>query len=477
MKTTKSETFIKILPWALFILGILSYISLIFNNNVWMDEAFTASLVNTDMAGVIERSMADTLPPLYNIYLKIMTDIFGYTIPVMKLASVIPMILTMLLSVTVVRKRHGNKVSSIFTAALFSMPYLMYFGVEIRMYSLGFFFATASGIFAYEVIYDSCLKNWIWFTLLSVLAGYSHHFAFVTVGFVYLYILLYYITRDRANIKRFFICLLATFILYLPCLIVTLKQISAVSGYFSMPEVTLSVFIKYMYYPYTVGVKVLSVLLVLTVLYLAVKCIIRIFKEPEKSGADMYALFIFMIYYGVLLFGTAVSRIMTANIFVDRYLFFAFGLIWLFFSIEGANLTAKSDVIKTAAFYIFLVFTLVIGIFVYRSEREIEYKVNPDEMISYLNENIREGDALVISADTEALYWCLNFYKPGFINCKNIDEAMTLLNDGECENVWIAVDISCGATLEELGLSTQNPELIDDFLFDRYEMELYRIGK
>lgn len=477
MKTIKSETFIKTLPWALFILGILSYISLIFNNNVWMDEAFTASLINTDMAGVIERSMADTLPPLYNIYLKIMTDIFGYTVPVMKLASVIPMILTMLLSVTVIRKRHGDKVSSIFTAALFSMPYLMYFGVEIRMYSLGFFFATASGIFAYEVIYDSCLKNWIWFTLLSVLAGYSHHFAFVTVGFVYLYILLYYIIRDRADIKRFFLCLLATFVLYLPCLIVTLKQITAVSGYFSMPEITLSVFIKYMYYPYTVGVKSLSVLLILVVLYMVVKCIVRIFKAPEKSGTDMYALFMFLIYYGVLLFGTAVSRIMTANIFVDRYLFFSFGLIWLFFSIEGARLTAKSDTVKTVSFYAVLVLTLVIGIFSYKSEREIEYKVNPNEMISYLNENICEGDALVISADTESLYWCLNFYKPGFKNCKNINEAITLLNNGECENVWIAVDMTDGATLEELDLGNHKPKFIDNFLFDRYEMELYCIGK
>lgn len=474
----KAEKFFKILPWALFVLGILSYVSLIFNNNVWMDEAFTASLVNTDMEGVISRSMADTLPPLYNIYLKIMTDIFGYTVPVMKLASVIPMILTMLLSVTVVRKRHGDKVSSIFTAALFAMPYLMYFGVEIRMYSLGFFFATASGIFAYEVLYDSCKKNWIWFTLMSVMAGYSHHFAFVTVGFVYLYILLYYIIRDRKNIKRFFICLLATFILYLPCLIVTLKQISAVSGYFSMPEVTLSVFIKYMYYPYTVGVRIMSVLLVLVVLLLAAKCIVKILSDRENSGRDMYALFMFLIYYGVLVFGTVVSHIMTANIFVDRYLFFSFGLIWLFFSIEGADLTAKSDVFNAVSFPAILVLVLLIGICSYNSEKEIEYGVNPDKMISFLNENVSDGDALVISADTEALYWCLNFYRPGFNNCKDCDEALKLLDDNKCSNVWVAVDKSDGADFSSLGYSgSSKPELIDDFFFDRYEMELYRISK
>lgn len=476
----KTEKIYKILPWALFVLGILSYVSLIFNNNVWMDEAFTASLVRTDMAGVISRSMADTLPPLYNIYLKIMTDIFGYAIPVMKFASVIPMILTMLLSVTVVRKRHGNIASSIFTAALFSMPYLYYFGVEIRMYSLGFFFATASGIFAYEVLYDSCLKNWIWFTVFSVLAGYSHHFAFVTVGAVYLYLFLYYIIRDRAHIKRFFLCLLSTFILYFPCLVVTLKQLSRVSGYFSMPEVTLKVFIKYMYYPYTVGVTFLSVLLLLIVILFFVKCVFTIFKDRERASVHMYALFMFLIYYGVLLFGTAISKVMTANIFVDRYLFFAFGLIWLFFAIEGSTFSepsAKSQSLHLIMSSAVLIMTLVIGIASYRSELNIEYGVNPNEMISYLSENVAEGDALVIGAKTEAFTWCLPFYQPNFRQC-SLKDAIDLKNSGECKNIWIAID-KADSTIDDVLESSDfagRAEYIKDFKFDRYEMELYSLN-
>ena len=167
------------------------FISLTFNNNIWLDDAFTASLVNTDMAGVIKRSMADTLPPLYNILLKLSTDIFGYRIPVMKITSAVPMILTMLLGATVVRRRFGYLTSYIFIIAITFMPNMFFYGVEIRMYSLGFMFATASGICAYEVVCSPSRKNWCIFTAVSVLAGYSHHFAFVTVGFVYLYLLLY----------------------------------------------------------------------------------------------------------------------------------------------------------------------------------------------------------------------------------------------------------------------------------------------
>lgn len=475
----KTDKLYRIFPWALFILGTLAYVSLIFNNNVWMDEAFTASLVNTDMAGVIARSMSDTLPPLYNIYLKIITDILGYTVPVMKLASIIPMVLTMLLSVTVIRKRHGNLVSSLYTASLFAMPLMLHFGIEIRMYSLGFFFATASGIYAYEVLYDSNRRNWIMFTVLSVLAGYSHHFAFVTVGAVYLYILLYYIIRDRAHIRRFFICLAATFVLYLPCLIVTLKQLSRVSGYFSMPDVTLSVFINYMYYPYTVGLTPVSVLLMLTVIALFVYCLVTILKNREEASVHMYALFMFLIYYGVLIFGTAISKVMTANIFVDRYLFFATGLIWLFFCLMGNSLAESLRKIPgIIAYSVLLIFVLIIGIISYRIEYRAEYDVNPDEMISYLEENVSENDALIVSGDTEALIWCMLFYSPKLKLYNGIDDAMEGLTTGQYQNIWIAVD-TADSTLEEvLDAATikTEPVHIDDFSFDRYNMELYRIS-
>ncbi|MBQ6128526.1 MAG: glycosyltransferase family 39 protein, partial [Lachnospiraceae bacterium] len=120
---TKSE---KIIISAVFVLLTAVYVSLIWNNNVWMDEAFTASLVHTDFAGVISRSMADTLPPLYNIILKIMTSVFGYNIPVMKLASVIPMVLTLFAGARTVRKRFGFMTALLFMIFLTFMPLMLY---------------------------------------------------------------------------------------------------------------------------------------------------------------------------------------------------------------------------------------------------------------------------------------------------------------------------------------------------------------
>lgn len=466
MSKEKKET---IISYFLVLIGVVVYVSLVFNNNVWLDEAFTASLVRTDMAGVLERSMADTLPPLYNIILKLSTDIFGYVIPVMKLTSVVPMILTMVLSATVVRKRHGFVTSTLFTLALMSMPNLLFFGVEIRMYSLGFFFATASGIYAYECIVDSNKKNWIIFTVLSVLAGYSHHFAFVTVGLVYFYMLLHFIIKDRANIKRFFFCLIGTFVLYFPCLLVTLKQFKSVSGYFSMPEITLPVFIKYCRYPYTVGITPLTIILAASVFALIIISIVRLYKD-KKSDILFYAIACFSIYYLVLLFGTAISKVMTANIFVDRYLFFAIGLLWLFYSIEITQF--KNPRIHYAA----AILIILCGISGYVKEYKIEYTENADEIINFLDSNVENGDVLYTLEDNEEMAFCLPFYEEDLTNYEDLNEAVNA-SENAGSDIYVSVIDYYDYDFKEIKDLGYTPEFEGDFAFDRYKIKLYKLYK
>lgn len=456
-----------LISYGLVLLGSIIYISLVFNRNVWLDEAFTASLVRTNMAGVLERSMADTLPPLYNILLKISTDIFGYSVPVMKLTSVVPMIITMILSATVVRKRHGLKTSVLFTIALFTMPNLLFYGVEIRMYSLGFLFATASGIYAYEFICDYSKKNLIIFTIVSVLAGYSHHFAFVSVGFVYLFMLIYYFVKDRENIKRWFICLLLTFILYAPCLVVTLKQLKSVSGYFSMPDVTLSVFIKYMRYPYTVGNTVCSIVLLISVVALSAYTVVRIIKG-NRELADIYALSMFLVYYGVLVFGTIISKLMTANIFVDRYLFFAHGMIWLFFAIEAGRFKKY--------YFAFVSVFIVAGVFGYINEYKIEYSTNPDEVIEFLESEVNDGDILYTIEDNEEMAFCLPFYDEGLTNYEELDEAVEASKENDSD-LWLTVIDYSDYDFKELEDNNLSAEFIDTYSFDRYTFDMYKISE
>ncbi|MBR5407982.1 MAG: glycosyltransferase family 39 protein [Lachnospiraceae bacterium] len=485
-----------VITWLLVPLLSAVFISLTYNSNVWLDEAFTASLVRTDMAGVISRSMQDTLPPLYNIILKLTTDAFGYTIPVMKLTSVVPMILTLILGASVVRKRFGAPTACIFMLAVTVMPQMLFFGLEIRMYSLGFLFATASAVFAYEIICKPCKINWCLFTLSSVLAGYSHHFAFVTVGFIYLFLLIYACMGLKKNdentdkdtpedldaekpdlkqeehpvkIKDFLICLLATFILYLPCLLVTIKQFLSVSGYFSMPEITMSVFIKYCRYPYTVGLTILSALLITLCGFL----LMRTFIRKEKTIHDVYPLYCFAVFYLVLLFGTAISKVMTANIFVDRYLFFSLGLIWFFFAVEAGKL-------KKIFIYFIILFEITVGIFSYVQAFSSEYAPGSDETIRWLKQNVSPGDSLYTLEEYEELAYCLTFYDPNLKNFETLEGAADAAGDN---NIWLAVLEGYDKTdeyngyMDEIDEKGYSREYVGAFRFDRYMFRMYRLVK
>lgn len=466
-----------IITYAVLVICSILFVSLIFNRNVWLDEAFTASLVHTNFADVISRSMADTLPPLYNILLKLSTDIFGYAIPVMKMTSVVPMILTMLLGATVVRKRFGFKAGLTFIICITVMPLMFCYGIEIRMYSLGFLFATASGIFAYEVVCDSTFKNWCLFTVASVLAGYSHHFAFVAVGFVYLFLLLYYFFADRKHLKRWFICLAATFILYLPCLIVTLKQLKSVSGYFSMPEVTFPLFIQYVIYPFMTGVTPISLILFLTILLLLAKCVYSIIKKRDDMHRNIYSLLCFFVYYGVLIFGTVISRLMTANIFVDRYLFFSVGLLWLFFSVQFGAVSINLQNI---------LITLVIissGICTYREQFRLEYGNSADEEIAFISSNITDDDVLYTVEDYEEFQFIIPFY---YMLCghdelryaPSIDDALKSAKSSSLGTVWIAVKDGFelpDSDIKALALEGLTPEYVTTFEFDRYICDIYKV--
>lgn len=448
--------------WGLVLFGCLVYLSLIWNQNVWLDEAFTASLIRTDMAGVLQRSMEDTLPPLYNILLKLFTGVFGYTIQVMKITSIIPMALSMVLGATAVRKRFGTVVSALFITALFAMPQMLFYGVEIRMYSWGFFFALASAVFAWEVIQESSRRNWVLFTFLSVGAGYTHHFAFVTVGFIYLFLLLYYILADRPHIRRWFWCLLATAVLYLPCLLITLRQLKSVSGYFSMPEVTFGVFIKYARYPYTVGFTPLSVLLLLTAAaLLAYGLLVR-----KKDGVCWYGLACVVTYYGVLLFGTAASKVMTANIFVDRYLFFAMGILWLGFAALAGSLDKK---VLAGLFVLFL----SVGIVGYVNQFTAEYSQTPETVMRHVaqrEETLGGAQDFVVCEEESSLLWCFTFYYPE----RQVTAADELLKQKEpMKGIWCVVPADGEAELAALCESGYETIYEGSYGFDRYTFALY----
>ena len=53
------------------------YISLLFNHNIWTDEAFTLQLIKGNVRDIIEGTARDVHPPLYYLYAKLFRVFLG----------------------------------------------------------------------------------------------------------------------------------------------------------------------------------------------------------------------------------------------------------------------------------------------------------------------------------------------------------------------------------------------------------------
>lgn len=73
------------------IFAVLSLFSLtlIFNDNIWFDEAYTLSLIQHNYSDIINILKSDMHPPLYFLSLKTFCCIFGYSITATKIFSAI----------------------------------------------------------------------------------------------------------------------------------------------------------------------------------------------------------------------------------------------------------------------------------------------------------------------------------------------------------------------------------------------------
>ena len=444
-------------------LGSLLYISLIFNNNLWMDEAFSAVLVNTDFKTMLSRSASDTLPPLYNILNWCMTQLFGFKAPVLKLCSILPMICVLFMIPSVVYKRFGYLSAIIFTICITGMPSMFFYGVEIRMYALSLFFVTAAGIYAFECYYEPSFKSYFLFTLFIIGASYTHHFAFVSSGVVWFILFLSLLITRKNNIRFSLYSLAAIFICYIPCAFSTLSQMQRVNGYFSMPEMSLSVILSALRNPFITYFTPLSLLLLLLFIAAPIYTVI----SQKKLTTILPFICCCLIFILTLSFGVFVTLVFKASIFSIRYLFPSYGLLWL-----GFSTLFDEEALDKKALYVSIPILLITLVATYQAQLKSEYAKGVDGMMAYFKENVDiENDEYIIYEDNYQVEICFRYYFPGF---KKTDWKQADSCKGQLWYIEMPAFKDKAGTIEANGYSK---EYVGDFSFDRYSFKLYRLSK
>lgn len=364
------------------------YVSLIFNQNIWTDEAFTIDLVgNNTVAGIIKGTANDVHPPLYYLIVKLFVTLFGASFQVYKLVSIIPMALTMLLAFFLIRPWFGRKTAFLFVLFLNAIPCVMEYSVQIRMYSWSIFFITLAALAAYGICVEGHMKYWYILSLSALCACYTHNFAMVSAAIIYLLLGIVLIVRKK-YFARWFLSGAAVGICFFPWLTVLLGQTkSRVDNYWIEP-VTVSTIRGYFSDLFGSGLPFTEVMF--AVLFL----IVFIWVITNRAGDRQHGYYAAALLLTPLLTALAgiVISVCITPFFIARYLLPCMGLVALACAVcFGADRSVSS-----LSFWGLCAFLSAMTASSYDANFTDEYQsTHTDELLCYLEEHMEEDDVIM----------------------------------------------------------------------------------
>lgn len=413
----KSE---KLIGLSIFLLGSFCFLAMLIE--AWQpaiigDETFSMNLIKYGYAEVIRLTAQDVHPPLYYLLLKFIVEI-GTTLGVTaatagKITSVIPFLLLGVLSFTGIQRRFGKRVAGIFYLCIMGMPHMQKFAVEIRMYSWGMLFLVMAYLAFYDILYTELKKEaWMKLVFFAVAASYTHYFACIAVGYLYLILFLYCIIWKKDGCKNWILYSVITVGCYLPWLPILVKQIMAVKSGYWIEKISLSSLFGYFQFIFNPAVyiyysgTILGILLLGVFVFAILLLVSKI--DWHADGIERKKCFftlagslqiVFVIFVGILFSWFATP------ILVQRYLFFCMGVLWLSFSIAISEIE-KQTIVTGICLFLMMIAFLNLKAFIRTEE---ESRAGWKEMDAILAE-IGEND--IILSNFGQVRLALSYYKP-----------------------------------------------------------------
>lgn len=440
------------------------YISLLFNHNIWTDEAFTLQLIKGNAGEIIEGTAEDVHPPLYYLYAKLFAVIFGDALIVQKAAAIVPMLATLVLGATLIRKNFGDKAAVLFLLFLTCIPCTMEFAVQVRMYSLALFLVTVCGVYAYLAFRDGKKKDFLVAALSGLMAAYTHYFAFVCVIVIMGLLLLAIVIWNRKRLAAWEVSAALMIICYLPWFPYFIRQIQNVEQGYWISEITETVVWGYFTWAFDLSLVPGVVFIFLIILKSASTYnIIEIALKREQT--QIYALLCMLTPALTALLGVAVSCLGTP-IYRDQYIFPALGMLALFFAIAMRG--AKNWILTPV-----IIFLLFVGAMQYKECFYQEYySTYVPQTEEFFAENLKENDYILYNwEDFGFIYECYFpekqlKYSETFDFSRDFDTAWFL------DSEWMP-DIG-QEVLDENGLIM---EYVGHYGVEHNEFDIYKIYK
>ena len=169
-------------------------------NSLWLDEASTLTIAVKSIPDIWQATTGGEFnPPLFYWTEHVML-VFGNSEVVLRVVPALLGVLTIPL-IYLVGKEFMDRNTGIIAAAAFAFsPFLIFYSQEARAYSMMLFFVTASMVFYFRALKSNGLSDWALFGILSALAFWSHFYALVIIGALFLYALYELYPKIRNNL-------------------------------------------------------------------------------------------------------------------------------------------------------------------------------------------------------------------------------------------------------------------------------------
>ena len=228
--------------------------------SLWHDEAFSVWLIRYPWSEMMHRIGLDVHPPMYYIFLRVWTYVFGQSVFSLRGLSVLFGVATIVITYYFVNYVFQNKKAALMAAALVAVnPFQIMYVTEARMYTMGAFFAVAATFalaaalrtqslhyvtVANEVLRAQLkqrfIKYYLLFALSSAIMIYTHYYLLFTVAALGLYAIFYCIKNYKTEFTKYSWSLLSGILIalsFLPWLKEFLFQFRQVGAGYWIPPI------------------------------------------------------------------------------------------------------------------------------------------------------------------------------------------------------------------------------------------------
>lgn len=358
----KKDLYSKIFLFFLTIAGLTLMILKCLSAQSWNDEIYTMNIISCSYKEMLEAIAGDVHPPLYYLILKPIMDLAKMlfqevdTVLLARIISMIPYVILMLISGTLVLQTFGARVALAFGFMITFMPKFMLFNITIRMYSFGVISVTLTYLLFYLIAFEK-RNMYVAFSLCALAAMYTHYFAAVSVAVLLLHMFIFLLIEKR-SVLRLCVSAFAIAVCYIPWFLIALRQMSRVLGDYWIPPLSMRTFLgvaSFVVCP-PVNNDYYDAMICLAVAVMYLYSWIRLWNKNKKilffsvTGFNMVAI--------TALFGIAIS-FLNRPIFIARYLMPSLGAFWFSYAIWFKEADYRDKVIIRISYIVFAILAII----------------------------------------------------------------------------------------------------------------------